>query len=254
MTVTRKQMPIMYNYHMNGTQLERCDNMRDLGVIINNKLTWKDHINSLVSKANRVMGLIKRMLGFNAPVAVNKQLYTSLVRGILEYGTPVWSGMTVHDTIRTERIQRAATKFILHYPDTDYRERLMQLHMLPLTSRREYLDLSMFHKYCNGLLLNVNAENYVTFLKNNIVTTRNNEVNNKVCIPLTKTVACQKTFFVRIAFLWNSLSNELRSLEDIKLYKRELYKMFLNHVDKYFKPDIVCTWHLICRCNNCRLI
>jgi hypothetical protein len=252
LTVTRKRNPVTYNYYMNNEEVERCDNIRDLGVIINNKLTWCDHVQSIVSKANKVMGLIKRTLGYNAPISVSKQLYISLVRSILEYCTPVWSGMTVNETILIERVQRAATRFILHSPDIDYHERLMKLQMMPLTLRRDYLDLCMFFKYCKGLHFKVDIENYVTFVNRNTVNTRNNQ-EQKVCIPITNTFACQKTFFFRIIFMWNILAEGVRNCDHIKTFKHEITKLLLNHMENYFYPNVVCSWHLVCRCKNCRL-
>ena len=43
--------------------------MRDLGVLINTNLTWGTHCRGLNNKCNRTMGMIKRAVGFNAPVA-----------------------------------------------------------------------------------------------------------------------------------------------------------------------------------------
>jgi hypothetical protein len=253
LTVTRKRNPVMYNYCMNNEQLERCEYIRDLGIIINNTLTWCNHVQSIVSKANKVMGLIKRTLGYNAPTSVSKQLYISLVRSILEYGTPVWSGMTVHDTVLIERVQRAATRFMLHSPDIDYRERLEKLEILPLTLRRDYLDLCMFFKYCKGLLSNINAGNYVTFINNNAISTRNSEEQNKILIPITNTFTCQKTFFFRIVFMWNSLAKGVRTCDKINIFKNEIHSMLMNQLKTHFDSNVVCTWHVVCRCNNCRL-
>ena len=41
-------------------QLQRCDKVKDLGVIIDSSLTFEDHIKDRVNKAYSILGLIKR--------------------------------------------------------------------------------------------------------------------------------------------------------------------------------------------------
>ena len=41
-------------------QLEETVVEKDLGVVVDNKLTFSHHINSIVARANQVMGMIRR--------------------------------------------------------------------------------------------------------------------------------------------------------------------------------------------------
>ena len=70
-------------YNVNGIDLERAEQMKDLGVIVDSRLSWNAHVQNTVSKANRVLLLLKRALGYNAPPMVSKQLYVSFVRRVL---------------------------------------------------------------------------------------------------------------------------------------------------------------------------
>ena len=79
--------------------------MRDLRVLINTNLTWDTHCRGLINKCNRTMGMIKRAVGFNAPVNVTTSLYRTLVRSNLEYCSSVWSPSTVSDTKAIESLQ-----------------------------------------------------------------------------------------------------------------------------------------------------
>ena len=60
----------------------------------------------MVSKASCMSGLVKRILGCNAPVVAKLQLYVSRLRSLLEYFTPLWSQYQVNEIIRIERVQR----------------------------------------------------------------------------------------------------------------------------------------------------
>ena len=71
------------------------------------------------------MGLIKRTIGYAAPVRVSKTLYSALIRSNLEYCSSVWSGTSkrnirlIDSLSLIEGVQRRATKFILQYLEED---------------------------------------------------------------------------------------------------------------------------------------
>ena len=73
-----------HTYTMNGTNLTTTTEERDLGVLVDDKLKFDKHIKEIVSKANRILGLIK--IGF---ACLDKKmfmnLYPVLVRPHLEY-------------------------------------------------------------------------------------------------------------------------------------------------------------------------
>ena len=66
------------------------ESVKDLGLTINYDLSWGKHVSYIVNKANKVLGVIKRLLGNDIRHAFSC-LFKSLVRPILEYAAPVWS-------------------------------------------------------------------------------------------------------------------------------------------------------------------
>ena len=74
-----------------------------------------------------------------------------LSKSVLEYGPQVWGGTTKSNITSLERVQRHATNYILGYPVLDYKERLSELSLLPLSYRREQLlDLCCLFKCFNS--------------------------------------------------------------------------------------------------------
>ena len=72
------------------TQINQVSEQKDLGVIIDNKLNFIPHIQAMVKKANRNLGIIKRTFSYlDKTVFLN--LYKSIVRLHLEYASTVWS-------------------------------------------------------------------------------------------------------------------------------------------------------------------
>ena len=58
MSFTLKRKPVQYAYTVRGTILERPDTIRDLGIILDSKLTFTAHVASAVSKARRALGVL----------------------------------------------------------------------------------------------------------------------------------------------------------------------------------------------------
>ena len=85
---------IEYKYEItyNGTvsTLGRVHTMRDLGVLIDDKLHFSDHVYDKVHKRYYMLGLIKRNFE-HLDSQTFVQLYKSLVRSNLEYAVIVWN-------------------------------------------------------------------------------------------------------------------------------------------------------------------
>ena len=83
-----------------------------LGVKIDQRLKWSEHISSTISKANAANAFLKCNLG-GCSSKVKKNCYLSMVRPILEYASIVWSPHTQCDIHKIE-IQRCAVRFIFN--------------------------------------------------------------------------------------------------------------------------------------------
>ena len=64
--------------------LDSITNEKDLGVHVDAKLTFEHHVEIVVNKANRMLGMIRRAYTFLDGPTMTK-LYTSLIRPLLEY-------------------------------------------------------------------------------------------------------------------------------------------------------------------------
>ena len=52
---------------LTGYSLEHGTSLTYLGVLVSSDLSWKEHIHNVISKCNRVNGMIKRVVGYHAP-------------------------------------------------------------------------------------------------------------------------------------------------------------------------------------------
>ena len=117
------------------TTLEKVTNEKDLGVKIDCKLNFRDHIVQKVNLANRNLGIIFRTFTYIDSV-IFLNLYKSLVRPHLEYATQIWSPLYKKDKITIENVQRRATRLVKSVKHLPYPERLKKLGLPTLDYRR----------------------------------------------------------------------------------------------------------------------
>lgn len=60
MTLTQKRTPIIHNYQLNGHSIERVNEIRDLGVILDKKLNFHSHIEYAINKSKAALQFVKR--------------------------------------------------------------------------------------------------------------------------------------------------------------------------------------------------
>ena len=139
----------MISYSMGGSNLEVTEVEKDLGVLIDNKLDFGNHIRCIVGKANRVLGMIRiSFTCLNVPMLFN--LYTALVRPLLEYCVQVWSPYKKKYIELLEGVQRRATRMIPRLRKMTYEERLKKLNLPRLYDRRIRGDMIETYKILSG--------------------------------------------------------------------------------------------------------
>ena len=128
--VTRKKNPIKHEYKINSKSLVVTEKEKDLGIWITDTLHWSYHTHDRCTKANKMLGFLRRAAMEITDAKIRRTLYLSIVRSTLGYATQVLSPQSIDLSTRTERIQRRATKFILKLPFVSaetYKDRLITL-------------------------------------------------------------------------------------------------------------------------------
>ena len=115
--------------------LNQVNSEKDIEVIIDSNLTFREHMTEMVSKANRVMGVIRRTYTY-LDESTFLSLYKALVRPLVEYANQVWAPHSVKDIEIIKSVERRATKCIPGLVGMEYPERLRSLKLLTLAYRR----------------------------------------------------------------------------------------------------------------------
>jgi hypothetical protein len=134
--------PIEFVYSINGASLERVDEIKDLGVITDVKMSFLLYIEAIISKSSRMLGFIKRISRDFRDPYTHKTLYTVLVRPNLEHAACVWS---LPQSVHSERLERVQHNFIRYavrrlpwrvWPLPAYNTRCLRIGLEVLSDRR----------------------------------------------------------------------------------------------------------------------
>ncbi|GBM59470.1 putative RNA-directed DNA polymerase from transposon BS [Araneus ventricosus] len=153
---TRKSQPLNHVYKINDLVLSRSDSVTDLGIIFDTKLDFSQHINSMVSKAYRRLGILKRKTKeFSSEIAL-KVLYYAHVRSSLEYCSIIWDPIYRNKIEIIERIQNNFLRYLLYKKNGIYLQDVSSSYLrdmfnIPsLCSRRDVSCVLFFYKVING--------------------------------------------------------------------------------------------------------
>ena len=83
----RKLTPLRLN--INNTIIEKVDSFNYLGIILNENLTWKNHIEMVANKMAKITGVLNR-LKYVYPWQMLLSLYNTLIMSHINYGLLLW--------------------------------------------------------------------------------------------------------------------------------------------------------------------
>ena len=107
----RKKKPNAQKYKLLGNEIERVSEEKDIGVTIDEELTFEKHAQEKIKKANSTCAAIRRSFKY-LKVDTFLPLYKSMVRSHLDYANSVWAPYKKGIIDQIESVQKRATKQI----------------------------------------------------------------------------------------------------------------------------------------------
>ena len=225
-----------FDYQLHNTILEEVEEEKDIGVVVDDQLRFHKHISEKVTKANNVMGIIRRSFThLNEEIFL--KLYKALVRPHLEYAAVVWSPTYKKYIKSIESVQRRATKQIPGMSDLSYEERLQKLRLPTLVYRRARGDMIDTYKILQGIYDNKVSS---LFTRHETARTQTRGHSKKLFKSHSK-LNLRKHFFTnRVINLWNNLPEKVVSAPSLNSFKNRLDSFWQNQEAKYnFEKEMV---------------
>jgi len=223
MHIGHKNPQHIYNMSQDGTSvaLETTNLEKDIGVHVDNELKFDRHMEIQCGKANRILGLIRRTFTYINKDSI-KQLYTALIRPVLEYGHVITYPRYKKSAILLENVQHRATKMVPELKDLEYEDRLKEMDLQSLYYRRDRGDMIECYKMTHG------SYDIEPILKQDTDTIRRGH-SLKLKMSLSKKEVRHHYFSIRVVSKWNSLPESVVTAPSLDAFKRRID----NHWKKY---------------------
>ena len=86
---SRKHNPASFKVTLNNHNISPEDNLKYLGVLLDNKLSWKPHVQKVKTQLSRACGILSKLKHYTLP-PVLKVVYNSLIHPYLNYSVLNW--------------------------------------------------------------------------------------------------------------------------------------------------------------------
>jgi hypothetical protein len=182
--------------------------VRYLGVVIDNNLTWSDHLDKLCSKLSSALYVLRRLRHISSD-ETTKAAYFALFEAHIRYGIALWGNSSRTNTNRVLILQKKAVRILAGLgPRESCRTAFKQLKVLTVVSLF-ILETALYAKRQN-LQKGADIHNYNTRRANNIV------------LPIHHLTLYEKQPTYQGAKLFNILPEEVKNVLCEKKLRRNM--------------------------------
>ena len=216
MLFTNKRENLCLNISIQNISLVEKNVVTFLGVMVDNKLLWKDHINYVCNKISITIGIL-RVLKHSFPLHILRMLYMSLVFSYINYCNTVWGSANSIHLNPLITLQKKAIRIITKSEyNAESQPIFYSLKLLTISNVHELNCLVFIYKclkydfldYRNRILQQNFSHNY---------TTRFRDLLNP---PFQRLSVCKNSFLNKGIGLWNKLNNSTKESKTLFSFKR----------------------------------
>ena len=223
-----------------NVSIKECKSTKYLGLIVDHKLKFSDHIDHVKTKISKRIGAMYRSKNL-LPLKYRKMFANALMLPQFDYLDIIYSKTSKSRLNELDILYKKVAKIALNVPTTESSLNVYsEMKWLPLHLRRQ-LHLS---SYMFRIIKNQSPTNFMNKFK--YISGGSRNANNcNLYINKSKT---HKEFSYLGAKCWNNISNELRNMEDVKVfskcYKTRMLQSIINDpnycsnndFDIFYKP------------------
>ncbi|KAL9956009.1 hypothetical protein ACROYT_G037423, partial [Oculina patagonica] len=206
-----------------NTEISPSNSLNLLGVTIDDKLSFRDHITTVCKKASQRIGVIMRLKNL-IPTKAKLQLYKAAILPHLIFCHLVWHFCRASDTRRLERIQERGLRAVFKDDRSSY-EVLLKRAELPTLKNRRLQDICiLMYKVKNGLSPNPIRQLFKPHQSSYQLR------QSDFSMPRFTTVTYGKHSIRYLGpKLWGHLTTDERNCQSLKTFKKTIRKRDFNN-------------------------
>ena len=202
--------------------------VRDLGVLLDQELSMKQHINKITSSCFFQLRRLKQVRRILGP-EITASLVSAFVTSRLDYCNALLAGLPKSTIAPLQRVQNAAARLItgIRYHD-HVTPALQSLHWLPVSFRITYklcVLMHLVHIGCSPAYLSELVTATSELPSRRSLRSANTQQYE---VPLTKLKFGERSFSFAGPVAWNSLTPALHNLSNTHTFKKQLKTYLFN--------------------------
>lgn len=212
---------------MGNDVIERVNQIKYLGILIDDKLCFDKQINECIKKVaskTNVLYRISRSLTFDT----KKIVYNTIILPHFQYCSTVYFTCNKEQIAQLQKLQNRAMRLILKCDFLTPREFMLRaLNWLSIIQMIKFNVLVFIYKMLNDMLPNYLCENLIL---TNAIHDRNTRQsnNNLIRLPDYKLEFTRKNIFYQGSKLYNELPNEIKVKPSLNAFKVACRKFIID--------------------------
>ena len=196
-------------------KIERKPETKFLGLLIDDKLTWKPHAHYVSGKIYRVVGILSKLLNcFNLDAL--RTIYFSLIYPHLQYGIIFWGSVCQSEFLKIFRAQKKCIRILAKSGHYDHSEPLFKsLNVLKVNDIR-YLEMAKF------VFIDKTGKNCFDFQTREAIHSYSTRNNTDLILPQPRTNILRNSIFYEGLRFFNDLPTDMKSAHDVFKFKNSL--------------------------------
>lgn len=212
---------------VNNIPIQEKSNEKYLGLRIDNKLTWNNHIEHIRIKIMSVSGCIRNLVGC-IPRNLRYTIYNTLVKPHLMYLIELWGSATKTRLANLQVAQNKVIKILFQYP---FRTSTSKIY-----SETKIMTIQQLYIYQSCLLIrkiiDKNIHSSITFTKAKHLSQRRTRRASFLVLPKTRTSYGRKTLTYEGAQLYNNIPAHIKNVHSFNTFKIKLAEYVLKTYTK----------------------
>ena len=199
-------------------KIKQVCNATVLGVELDDKLSWKRHIDKVATKVTSGIGAIRKIRDcVDRDTLIS--IYNALINPHFDFCSEVWDTLGVGLSNRLQKLQNRAARVIMNFGnDISGPEAIKALGWETLETRRAKSKAKTMYKVLNNLAPSSLAELFEQ--KRNITQYDLRGSSTSLQLPQPKTEKLKKSFSYDGARVWNSLPADVRNSDTLTIFKK----------------------------------
>ena len=225
MIFSLKDKPPDLRLEIGNSLIQRTNVQKFLGIYIDDRLTFRDHVNKICAKMSQRVGIMRRLRVF-LPRDILKQLFYTFIYSRFTYGITCYGSAYLNQIQRIKKVINRSLKLVFN-----------STVLTPeLLKREKVLDFDMAYKYfCLIKMYKILRLNNHESLASKIESFQTHHAHdtravshNDLTLPLFRRTKCQNSFVYRGIKFWNSIVPDIRNIpDDLNAFKIRLKRSLL---------------------------